>query len=324
VTSVSTSAGPTDYDPYYYQNCCGRPYARNEAWLHFFGGIADHIVRDIGPKTVLDAGCAFGFLVEILHDRGVDAYGIDISEYAIQQIREDMGPYCRVGSVLEPLPRTYDLIVCIEVLEHLSPQECDQAIGHFCQATDDILFSSTPDDYYEATHVNVRPPEYWAGLFARHGFYRDVEFDASFITAWAMRFRRATETALQPAYRLVETYERRLWQLSRECAGAHRFAADTRNQLAEAQVRLNAAQAELAQARAGQLLLADNQRLSAALAAEQEVRQQRDRQLHDVQLSSGWRFVTWVGKMRKRVCPPGSRRERWWLSAVNRVAGWLK
>ncbi len=59
------------YDAYYYATGCGQPYERNESWLRFFGGIADRIVSEIGPATVLDAGCALGFLVETLRERGV-------------------------------------------------------------------------------------------------------------------------------------------------------------------------------------------------------------------------------------------------------------
>ena len=47
--------------------------------------------------------------------------------------------------------------------------------------------------------MNVRPPEYWAEQFARQGFVRDVDFDASFITPWAVRFRRSAE----PLHRVI-------------------------------------------------------------------------------------------------------------------------
>src|SRR5688572_27008446 len=175
------------YDAFYYAHSCGdRPYERQEHWLNFFAAVADHVVAAIAPQTVLDAGCAMGFLVEALRDRGVEAFGIDISEYAIGRVREDVRPYCAVASVSEPFPRRrYDLIACIEVLEHLPPREGEQAVANLCRHADDVLFSSTPNDHKEATHVNVQPPEYWAELFAREGFYRDVEFDATFISPWA-------------------------------------------------------------------------------------------------------------------------------------------
>ena len=102
---------PCAYDEYYYAHDCGRPYQRDEGWLSFFGGIADRIVHDIAPRTALDAGCAMGFLVESLRDQGVEAYGLDVSDYALQRVREDIRPYCRLASVLDPLPQRYDLIV---------------------------------------------------------------------------------------------------------------------------------------------------------------------------------------------------------------------
>jgi len=45
---------------------------------------------------------------------------------------------------------------------------------------------SSPFDYREPTHVNALPTEYWAEQFARHGFVRDIGFDVSFITHWAV------------------------------------------------------------------------------------------------------------------------------------------
>lgn len=216
------------FDAYYFQHGCGEPYERKPIWLNFFAGIAERLVREINPRTALDAGCALGFLVESLRDRGVEAYGLDISEYAIQQVREDIKPYCAVGSLAAPLPRRYDLITCIEVLEHMPRAEAEQAVVHLCAASDDIVFSSTPVDYKEATHFNVQPPEYWAYHFALQGFVRDVDFDASFLTPWAARFRRNRE----PWPRVVSGYERRFWQVWNENQELRKLAAEMRGQLA--------------------------------------------------------------------------------------------
>ena len=97
------------FDATYFATGCGLPYERNAHWLGFFGGIADRIVREINPRTALDAGCAMGFLVEALRERGVEAYGVDISEYAISQVHPSVKPYCRLGSITEPFERRYDL-----------------------------------------------------------------------------------------------------------------------------------------------------------------------------------------------------------------------
>lgn len=213
------------YDAHYFRTYTGAPYERSAVWLNAFNVIADGLVREIRARSVLDVGCAMGFLVEALRDRGVEAFGLDVSPYAIAQVREDVKAHCWVASVTEPLPRKYDLIVCIEVLEHLSRAEAEVAIERMCDATDDILFSSTPRDYGEETHVNVRPPEYWAALFAERSFIRDVDFNgAAFLSPWTMRLRRS----LEPLPRVVGDYERRLAALTEENAALRRRGLETR------------------------------------------------------------------------------------------------
>ncbi len=185
------------YGAYYYDNYCGEQAYRHgvDAWSTFFGQLAEHISLEIAPRKVLDAGCAKGFLVEALRDRGIDAYGVDFSDYAIASVREDVRPYCWVGSLTEDLKDDYDLIVCIEVLEHMAADESEIAIANICRHTDDVLFSSTPNDYGEATHINLHSAEWWAERFARNGFFRDTGHDASYLTAWAVRFRRRSRSA---------------------------------------------------------------------------------------------------------------------------------
>ncbi len=151
-------------------------------------------------------------LVEGLRDLGVEAYGLDASEYALSQAREDVRPFLWRASATEPLPRAYEIIICIEVLEHLSRSEAESVLDNMCAHTSDILFSSTPGDYREATHVNVHQPEYWAEQFARRGFFRDHDFDATAVTPWAGRFRRGRHSL--PV--VISGYERRVWHLEHE------------------------------------------------------------------------------------------------------------
>jgi SAM-dependent methyltransferase len=218
------------FDAHYYTHGCGdRPYQRDEVWLAFFDGIVARITNEIQPKTVLDAGCALGFLVEGLRNQGVEAYGVDISEFAISSVHVSIQPYCWVGSVTEPFPQKYDLIVSIEVLEHMPKEQSELAVANLCQHADDILFSSSPVDYKESTHFNVQPPEYWVSVFARHGFYRDVDYDASFITHWAVRFRKLTD----PVQRVVADYERKLWLLIQESQSVRELNFTLRKETAD-------------------------------------------------------------------------------------------
>jgi cellulose synthase/poly-beta-1,6-N-acetylglucosamine synthase-like glycosyltransferase/glycosyltransferase involved in cell wall biosynthesis len=193
----SSESGATAYDAEYYRTGCGpQPYEHNEYWLRFFGGIADALIQYLHPQTAFDAGCALGLLVESLRDRGVQAWGADISEFAIANVRPDIRPFCRVASITHPLPTPdphltrYDLLACIEVLEHLTPAEASRAIANITAVTDTILFSSSPSDFNEPTHINVRPPIDWLQLFAAHGFSPDLGFNTSVLSPHAMLLRR--------------------------------------------------------------------------------------------------------------------------------------
>jgi hypothetical protein len=257
----ASPVAPSAFDAYYYEHCCGRPYQHDDHWLTFFGRIADRIVADIGPRKVMDAGCAMGFLVEALRARGVEAWGIDISSYAIERVDPSVKPFCRQGSITEPFPQRVDLVVCIEVLEHVLAADADAAILNFCANTDAVLFSSSPTDHREPTHVNVRPAEDWAERFARAGFFRDVDFDASVITPWAVLFRKSDE----PVSRLVRRFERRLARLEHE-------RVDLRSSTLEAHTRQRAAEEAVT------TLEANVESLRAALqAAEQQTLAQSER-----------------------------------------------
>jgi SAM-dependent methyltransferase len=227
VEAPSGAAGNPEYGAGYYRSYCGVPYERSEHWLDFFGQVADGIVRNLQPLSVLDAGCAMGFLVEALHARGVEAWGVDISEFAISQVHESVRDRCSVASLAEPLERRYDLIVSIEVLEHIPPAEIDKVIANLCRSTDRLLLSTTPEDFGEATHLNVQTPDAWSAALAREGFLRDLDQDFSFITPWAALYSRHEE----PLAETVRRYDRAWWRLRSEISGVRASLLETQERM---------------------------------------------------------------------------------------------
>ncbi|MDE2180249.1 MAG: methyltransferase domain-containing protein [candidate division NC10 bacterium] len=360
---VTQAQDPYD-ERYYdtYHSATGVPYRREEPWLSFFTGIAERIVQEIQPRTVLDIGCAKGFLVEALRDRGVEAFGLDISEYAISQIRDDMRPYCWAASVVDPFPTRYDLVVCMEVLEHLPTAQAELAVANLCRYADDVLFSSTPDEFTEPTHLNVQSMDYWAELFAKHSFYRDLDFDASFIADHAVRFRKVTG----PLLPVVRAYERRLWKALQETHALRRSttelgrekrqidqqlvdAALARQRLdgdlaaaVEQQARLEGdlaktttqrdrLEAELAatNAEVGRLGRAVLEREETIGARELTIEEKEARidglaaDLEEIQSGLGWRLIWRFGRARDRVLPAGSRRREAYDSLIGAVRTWV-
>jgi SAM-dependent methyltransferase len=233
------------YSQFYFATYDAEPYSReNPTWQRFFGSIADAVVAEISPRTALDAGCGIGLLVEALRDRGVDAWGIDVSSYAISQVRDDLAEYCRVASITDELDGQFDLIISIEVLEHLPEHLAHTAVANIAAHCDDVLFSSSPSDFRDPSHQNVQPPGYWVRLFARHGFYRDLDFDATFVSPHARRFRRTG-----PVLPVLDAYERRLARLETEIQAVREVNMSYSEDRANLTQKVEELQAELDQLR---------------------------------------------------------------------------
>src|SRR5207302_8354379 len=81
-------------------------------------------------------------------------------------------------------------------------------------------------------------------LFLRHGFVRDVEYDATYVAAWAVRFRRSRD----PIERHILAYERQLSRLLQEKVSRDQLLIRVDERIdaleAEARERLEALQVE--------------------------------------------------------------------------------
>ena len=221
----------------------------SDHWRGFFQMMASRIISLTAPTTVLDVGCARGLLVRALVERGVDARGIDLSEHAIESADESIRDRLSVASATGDVGERVSLITCIEVLEHMSSADAQAAIDSMTAATDRIVFSSSPEDFDEATHVNTHPTAHWAAWFAERGFYRRTDVDLSFLSAWAVLFEKGQPTARD----LVANYEQMHAQTNAEMLGkraglleSYRQVQALRAQVAEDTSDALTEQAELA------------------------------------------------------------------------------
>ena len=296
----------SQYDETYYRCHCGHiPYERSDYWLRFFHAIADQIVRAFRPRRVLDAGCAKGFLVEALWERGVEAYGIDISEYAIGEVRQDMRAYCRQSSLASPIEGQFDLITCFEVVEHMTEEEALAAIRNLTAATDAILFSSSPTDLIEPTHVNVRPTISWMHAFADAGFAPDLRFDATFIAPHAFLLRRTEE---RPPEDVMVVYSE-LIRYRLVLADRQRRIDHLDNERARLQSAKDAAESELATVNhQAHLLRTERHAQEQALAERNAEIARLAQEAHENSLRAAWE--TQVQELRNSVRQMADQSER--------------
>lgn len=91
--------------------------------------MAHHMVMNlpIGKgETVLDYGCAKGFLVRALRTLDVDAFGADISSYAIDNVDGAVRKHCAIVSGVDDpalFERKFDWLISKDVLEHLTEDD---------------------------------------------------------------------------------------------------------------------------------------------------------------------------------------------------------
>jgi SAM-dependent methyltransferase len=125
---------PSFYDEVYYDGHGKSYYDGYNIESSPFEQHADVIVRYMRAfdlaGSVLDVGCAKGYLVSILRKRGIEAFGVDWSPYAIPKASPDVKRYLFRASAME-LPfasKEFALVVTHDVLEHLDRPSAQAAL----------------------------------------------------------------------------------------------------------------------------------------------------------------------------------------------------
>jgi len=137
---------------------------------------AEHIVplllELIQPKSVVDVGCGTGEFLYVFKEKGIkDILGID-GEYVNKKklrISENSFLSANLEKLLK-IDRKFDLVVSLEVAEHLSKKYARTFIDSLTNLGPVILFSAAIPFQGGTHHVNEQWPEYWANLFEKKGY----------------------------------------------------------------------------------------------------------------------------------------------------------
>lgn len=105
------------------------------------------------PSTLLDFGCGLGDFIRQSIKHGYEAQGYEVSGFAVDFAR---GNGLTVFDKLEDVPiNYYDIVTCIEVLEHCSfPTDCLSAIYKFLKPGGIFYYTTANFDYWHEDYIN--------------------------------------------------------------------------------------------------------------------------------------------------------------------------
>jgi 2-polyprenyl-3-methyl-5-hydroxy-6-metoxy-1,4-benzoquinol methylase len=98
------------------------------------------------PKKVLDLGCGPGALMHLLWELGVDVEGIDFAESSVRLATPEVRDRIAVGQVTDATLKpanAYDLVICREVLEHLTVLQVRLAVANMVRMTSKFIYVTT-------------------------------------------------------------------------------------------------------------------------------------------------------------------------------------
>jgi len=133
----------------------------------------------IKPKSVIDIGCGVGGWLHVIQKNGVtDICGYDVNELTADKYFIDK-KLIRTNADLSnrnfKIHEKSDLLICLEVAEHLPTEIADQFVLNLTNASPIVVFSAALPGQTGVNHINEQPPWYWREKFNKFG-YTEIDF----------------------------------------------------------------------------------------------------------------------------------------------------
>lgn len=136
--------------------------------------IVPEIIKLFHPKSVVDVGCGLGTFLYCFKERGInDVLGIDGPWANHDLLFKYLSPDEFLEKDLEKpfnLKTKYDLVISLEVAEHISEKSSDIFIENLISAGELILFSAAIPFQGGQNHVNEQWIAYWESKFLKHNY----------------------------------------------------------------------------------------------------------------------------------------------------------
>ena len=137
---------------------------------------------------MVDVGCGTGALLAELRDAGCEVTGLEYARAAREICLErglDVHAFDIINDAIND-SRTYDVVVSMEVAEHLPEQAADRYIALLTRLGKTIVFTAAPPGQGGTDHVNEQPQEYWIEKFHSRNHALDWTLTSRWRESWKL------------------------------------------------------------------------------------------------------------------------------------------
>jgi SAM-dependent methyltransferase len=212
-----TTERESSFEESYFGDYAGRGTYRDHRLKRAF---RTRLIRRFLPRgTILEIGCAYGYLLRALESR-FECAGIDMSAHAISVAKTVTKAHVECGDVMELLPGkpngTFDAVLAFDILEHLPEGQIPEVLSQIARVLrpDGRLLVSVPNtrclsrklkkDRWTAlrdpTHISLLAPERWLELLGVSFTVVATGGDA----LWDIPYLPAVPSQLQRAFLLTQ------------------------------------------------------------------------------------------------------------------------
>lgn len=148
--------------------------------------MATSILRDFAPKSVIDIGCGTGALLAQLRNEGCSVVGLEYAA-AARELCAKRGLDAIAFDIMYDnfdAPRPYDVVISMEVAEHLPEHVADRYVDLLARLGKNIVLTAATPGQGGTDHVNEQPHEYWIKKFEQRNRILDWTLTSNWRAAW--------------------------------------------------------------------------------------------------------------------------------------------
>jgi cyclopropane fatty-acyl-phospholipid synthase-like methyltransferase len=146
--------------------------------------MASQIIKYLKIKdkdNILDFGCSKGYLVKSFRLLNINAYGVDVSKFAINNVDTEIKKYCKLikNNNYAPIKKKYEWVITKDVLEHLSTEQLSRFLKTYLKFTKKMFHVIPLGDkqkfrikeyHLDKSHIQIHDEKWWINLFKKNGW----------------------------------------------------------------------------------------------------------------------------------------------------------